>query len=85
MSEFGTNRPWRLPLGLVWKWGVSCQWCARVTDFQQWKVDRPSAMRQSSGEDDPKLSSACRAAFRLLPGVAGTHVELVCLTPHQTK
>ena len=53
-------------------------------DLQQLKADRP-LRAPSSGEDDPKLSSACRAAFRLLPGVAGTHVELVYLTPHQTK
>ena len=55
-SGAGTNRPCRLPLGLVRKLGSSCQWCARGTDLQQWKVDRPSAIRQSTGEDDPNRS-----------------------------
>ena len=63
-SEHGTNRPCRLPLVWVRKLGSSCQWCARGIDVPQWKVDRPSAIRQSTAAVDPKqtklLSRICR-------------------------
>ena len=61
----GTNRPCRLPLGLVRKLGSSCQWCARSADLQQWKVDRPSATRRSRGEDDPLRSFTMQRGIKV--------------------
>ena len=55
LSACGTMLPCRLPLVRVRKLGSSCQWCARGTDLKQSKVDRPSATRQSTGEDDNRL------------------------------
>jgi hypothetical protein len=44
-------------------WGRAANGCARGTDFPQWKGDRPSAIGQSTGEDDPELSLSRLTAF----------------------
>ena len=51
MSAAGSILPCQLPLGQVWKLGMSRQCCLRGNDFQQWRVDRPWAGNPLAGRN----------------------------------